>query len=127
MYIIGLGVDAIDIAEVVDLLENDCEAFLGNFTLAEQAYAGTGPHKIERLAGRFAAKEAVIKALGVGWGDGIEWTDVEVYNTESGAPAVGLQNRPAQIASELGVTCWLLSLTHTSSVAVAVAVATRTD
>lgn len=125
MYLIGLGIDAMDLSDVADLLESDREFFLGNFTPAEQAYAGTGPHQIERLAGRFAAKEAVVKALGVGWGDGIEWTDIEIANTPSGAPTIKLQNHVARIAVEQGVTSWLLSLTHTSTVAIAVTVAAR--
>jgi holo-[acyl-carrier protein] synthase len=124
MYLIGIGIDAVDIAEIAQMLADD-EHFLGNFVPSELEYAGNGPHRVERLAARYAAKEAVAKALHVGWGDGVEWTDVEIVNSDSGAPTVFLRSRLAEIADIHGVTNWLLTLTHTPTVAVAVAAAGR--
>ena len=105
------------------MMSVDGEMFLSNFTQAERAYAGVGPHQLERLAGRFATKEAVSKALGVGWGDGMEWSDIEVERLSTGAPHVRLHGTPARLSNERGVSRWLISLTHTTTTAIAVAIA----
>ena len=123
MMLIGIGVDAVDLRDFAHTMSTDGEFFLSNFTDRERAYAGVGPHQLERLAGRFAGKEAVLKALGVGWGDGIEWSDIEVERLETGAPTVQLYGTPARLADERGVLRWVISLTHTNTTAIAVAIA----
>lgn len=109
------------------MLSRHGERFLERvFTEAERAYADANPRRrAEHLAARFAAKEAVLKALGTGWRDGIAWTDVEVVREPSGRPGVRLHGRAAGIAAELGVSGWLLSLTHTGDTAAASAIATH--
>jgi holo-[acyl-carrier protein] synthase len=92
------------------------------FTAAERA-AGERPRDgVPRLAARFAAKEAAMKALGVGIG-AIGWHDVEVVTAEGGAPSLVVTGRAAALATEQGVTEWKVSLTHTDRVAEAVVVA----
>lgn len=85
--------------------------------------AGDGVTQIQRLAGRFAVKEAVMKALGAGWGNGIAFTDVEVVTLESGAPTVVLKRKLSELALERTVAGWLVSVSHTSTVAVASVIA----
>lgn len=123
MLLIGVGIDAVDLRDFAQMMSTDGELFLSNFTEGERAYAGVGPHQLGRLAGRFAAKEAVLKALGVGWGDGIEWSDIEIGRLETGALHVQLHGVPARLAGERGVSDWLISLTHTDATAIAVAIA----
>ncbi len=84
---------------------------------------GSGVNRGERLAGRFAAKEAVAKAMGVGAGDGFGWTDIEITTADSGAPDVVLHAGAAERANALGITGWLVSTSHTDAYAVASAIA----
>lgn len=91
------------------------------FTLGELA-AREGPDLAVRLAGCFAAKEAILKALGTGWTDGISWTEIEVVHVASGAPMVTLSGRAQEVATERGVTRWLLSLSHDGDYATATAI-----
>jgi len=92
------------------------------FTAGERAYGERHRDPAPRLAARFAAKEAVMKALGVGLGD-FGFHDVEVVAAPSGAPSLVLRGSAAAIARSAGVSSWRVSLTHTSLVAQAVAVA----
>lgn len=124
MNVIGHGIDIVEVAEVRRLIDDPGGHFVARcFTDAERDDAGDGVNRIERLAGRFAAKEAVVKALRLGWGDGIAWTDVEIRTTESGAPDVVLHGRVAAVAGERGVSAWLISTSHTEAYAVASALA----
>ena len=100
MLIIGSGIDLISIAKVKRLLADPGRHFLHNFTEREVKDAGQGVHKEERLAGRFAAKEAVLKAMGVGWGNGIGWPDIEIVTSETGRPHVKLSGRALEISAE---------------------------
>ncbi len=94
------------------------------FTPGEAAYADASQRlRAQRLASRFAAKEAVFKALGTGWSGGMAWTDAEVVLLPSGAPTVRLHGRAGEIAAERGITGWLVSLTHTATHAAASVIA----
>ncbi len=124
MRIIGHGIDVTPIARIARMVADHGEAFLTRvFSDAERQYALGRKRQNEHLAARFAAKEAVLKALGTGWSNGIGWTDVEVTLEPSGAPGVKLHNRAAEIASKMGVREWHLSLTHTEEIAMASAIA----
>lgn len=92
------------------------------FTPGEQAYATAARDPAERFAARFAAKEAVMKALGLGLG-AVDWHDIEVVRTPSGAPELVITGRALEAAADRGVSRWLLTLTHTDSMAEAIAVA----
>ncbi|MGD1996815.1 MAG: holo-ACP synthase [Anaerolineae bacterium] len=120
-----VGVDLIEIARVERVLSRYGERFLQRvFTPAEVRYARERPAE---LAARFAAKEAVSKALGVGMRilarDGIGWLDVEVLGDWRGRPEVYLDGRAAKRAEELGLTEWAVSLSHTRDHALAFVVA----
>jgi holo-[acyl-carrier protein] synthase len=93
------------------------------FTDAEQAWAGAARDPAERYAVRWAAKEATLKALGVGLGT-VALTDVEVRRHEGGRPELVLHGAAASLAAEQGIGGWLVSLSHTSSLAQAVVLAT---
>ncbi|MFW6059218.1 MAG: holo-ACP synthase [Phycisphaeraceae bacterium] len=125
MRILGHGVDIVDTARVAQMLEQHGDRFLARcFTDGERAYAAAHPKRqTEHLAGRFAAKEAVLKALGTGWSGGIAWTDVEVVREGNTAPQVRLHGEAAAVARQLGVSQWSLSLSHIHTHAVASAIA----
>ncbi len=84
------------------------------FTVNEIAYCEKKRRgKSESYAGRFAAKEAVMKALGRGWGSKVRWLDIEVARARSGKPDIVLHDKTAQLAAALGIRRWALSITHT--------------
>jgi holo-[acyl-carrier protein] synthase len=97
------------------------------FTAAEQAYAAKNKNEIEKLAGRFAAKEAVLKLMGTGWRGKIAWTDIEIINNAAGQPQVTLDGEVKRIAGELGIDHISVSITHTANFAIASAVALAKD
>ena len=103
-----------------------CDDFLEqrgvDFTEGERAYCERRRDPTERYAARFAAKEAVMKALGAGIGD-FEFRDVEVVRAESGEPALALRGKAASWAEQRGVVGWHVSLSHTHTTAVAVVIA----
>lgn len=92
------------------------------FTPAERAHCEQRRDPAERYAARFAAKEAVLKAMGLGLG-ACRWHEIEVVRAVSGAPSLRLEGAAARAASERGIQRWLLTLTHTEHLAEAVAVA----
>ncbi len=118
----GVGVDAVDIARFRQLLARRPKTIDRLFTSAELDRAGRRVDPVPTLAARFAAKEATMKALGVGVG-GIRWHDVEVGAADSGAPVLVVRGRASTRAEAAGVGRWHVSLTHTDAVAVATVVA----
>lgn len=122
--VIRCGIDQIEIARVDEAIARLGERFLARlFTPGERAdCAGQSA----RLAARFAGKEAVAKALGTGFGD-IGWDEIEIRVGARGRPVLTLHGRAARLAGELGLTQWDVSLTHTATLAAAVAVAVQTD
>lgn len=122
--ILGHGVDLAEVGRVRRSVERFGDRFLDRvFTEGERAYAGDGPRREERLAARFAAKEAVFKALGTGWAQGVGWTDIEVVREASGKPVLVLHGKALEMAGALGVRKWHLSLTHTGTMAMASVIA----
>ena len=91
-------------------------------TAAERAYCEKRKNPLPNIAGRWAAKEAILKVIGTGWRGEIAWTDIEVLNNKAGAPQVSLSGKTKTIADELGVTQILLSITHTENYAAASAI-----
>lgn len=122
MSIRGIGVDLVDVDRLRRSLARTPSLATRLFTPAERAYAERAADPTERFAVRFAAKEAVMKALGVGLG-AFDWHDVEVVHTTSGAPELRVTGRAAILGSEAGVTRWLVTLSHTDRTAEAVVVA----
>ncbi len=122
MMIIGIGVDLCPVERMEQILQRHGEIFADRvFTQREKDYAGQGANKAERLAARFAAKEAVIKALG-GSPKGLRWQDMEVVNETSGRPTLKLHGAAAEEAKKMGATKHWLSLTHAGKNAVAMVV-----
>ena len=121
------GIDLVEIDRIEDMLAKHGEAFLQRvFTDTEQRDAAAGgPRQAEHLAARFAAKEAVFKALGTGWSGGVAWTDVGVQRAPGGQPQVVIAGEAARVAADLGVTQWALSLSHTKGHAMASVVGTN--
>ncbi len=123
--ILSHGIDLVEVARIERLLEEHGERFLARiYTQGEVAYASANPaRRAEHLAARFAAKEAVMKALGTGWARGVAFADIEVVRDGAGKPGVVLHGAAASLADELGVSKWLLSLTHSGLWAQASAIA----
>jgi len=129
MPILGHGIDIVETARVAKMLADHEERFLRRcFTQGEQDYVAANPaRRAEHLAGRFAAKEAILKVLGTGWSNGIAWTEAEVVREPSGRPTVKLHGRCAQIAQELGIVHWHLSISHSGAYATASAIGEGED
>ena len=118
--IAGIGVDIVDIARIQAMLDRYGEKFLARvYTEAETAYAMGGANRAERLAGRFAVKEAVMKALGTGKSQGILWRDVETLRGRLGKPEVRLHGQAVKWATLQGFGVAHASITHDGGKAVA--------
>jgi len=115
--IISTGVDLAEVDRIQLALEDPRigRRFRARvFTEKEIAYCETKRRgKYESYAGRFAAKEAVMKALGRGWGTKVRWLDIEVGRARSGKPEIILHDKTAEFAEQLGIRRWALSITHT--------------
>ena len=119
--IVGVGIDLVDIDRFERVKPRVRERL---FTRAEAGYCKLQQRPALHFAGRFAAKEAVLKALGTGWSGGIAWTEVEIVREEHGVATVKLTGKAAARARKLKIKVWRLSMTHTATAAAAVAVAT---
>jgi holo-[acyl-carrier protein] synthase len=124
MPIVGHGIDIVETARIQRMVEEHGQRFLDRcFAPAEQQYASRNPKRYyEHLAGRFAAKEAVLKVLGTGWRGKIAWTDVEILREPSGQPTVKLCGECEKIAEELGIRRWHVSISHIETHATASAI-----
>lgn len=121
--ILGIGIDIIEIERIKQAHQQRGDRFLKRlFTLQEQTYCFTFQDPYPHLAARFAAKEAVSKALGTGIGRAVGWTDIEVRNHHSGQPYVILSAKAKSCVESLGGSTVLLSLAHSRHHAVAVAI-----
>jgi holo-[acyl-carrier protein] synthase len=122
--VIGHGIDLVDVAELRRWIEDPRDPLIPRcFVQSELAEIGDGPDRVERLAGRFAAKEAVLKALGTGFGAGVAFTDVVIHRAPGMPPDVRLTGGAAQAAATRGVTAWQLSISHAGGMAMASALA----
>lgn len=121
---VGLGVDIVEIARMRKIIDRSPAFVEKVYSAAERAYCDSHAHPEVHYATRFAAKEAVLKALGTGFSEGIGWLDVEVRRTSKGRPYVVLTGRAREVAREQGVREIPLSLsyTHTDAVACAMAI-----
>ena len=124
MHILGLGTDLVEVARIEQSIARHGERFLRRvFTENEIAYCAAMKTPAPFYAARFAAKEAVAKALGTGLGAACGWLDIEVRRRASGEPFVVLYDAAADTAQRLGITTVLLSLSHTEHYATAQAIA----
>lgn len=124
MKILGVGTDITECLRIAQMIERHGELFIGRvYTPYEIEYCRSRRMATQHFAGRWAAKEAVLKALGTGWRRGISWRDVEIRNLPSGQPVAILRGGTAEIAAERGIRCVFVSISHCRTNATAYAVA----
>jgi holo-[acyl-carrier protein] synthase len=120
--VIAIGTDIVEVGRIAGMIEKHDELFLNRvFTPREIQYASSRRSANQHYAGRWAAKEAVLKVLGTGWSRGIHWTDIEIRNEVAGKPYIELSGRAAEVAQELGIREVLISISHCRSYATAFA------
>ena len=124
---VGLGIDIVDIARMQGILERTPSFARRVYSPAECAYCDAKANPAAHYATRFAAKEAVMKALGTGFRDGVGVRDIEVVRDKLGKPSAVLSGRAAELARELGVRSLSISLSYTHAEAVACAMAITDD
>jgi holo-[acyl-carrier protein] synthase len=118
--IVGLGMDITEVDRMAAAISRRGRPFLQRvFTPAEIAYCEKHRNRAERFAGRFAAKEAAMKALGTGWARGVRWIDIEVVREPSGKPTLKLSGASRDIADRLGVKNIAVTITHDGNTALA--------
>ena len=124
LQIIGIGTDIIECLRIAQMIERHGELFLRRvYTEHEIAYCSTKKASTQHYAGRWAAKEAVLKALGTGWRRGISWRDIEVRNKAGGAPTIALCGGAREVFEESGIRTMHISISHCRSHATAYAIA----
>ena len=124
MNVLGVGTDITECLRIAQMIERHGELFVERvYTPLEIDYCRSRRMATQHFAGRWAAKEAVLKALGTGWRRGISWRDVEVKNGPGGRPQVFLKGGTLEVAEKLGIRCMLVSISHCRSHATAYAVA----
>jgi len=125
MSIVALGLDLLEIERLADTESRRGPRFLERlFTAGERAYCERrAARRIVHYAGRFAVKEAVMKALGTGWTRGVRWVDIEVRRAPGGPPEIALHGETAEIARRRGIDRWHVTITHDAGIAAAVVVA----
>ena len=128
MKILGTGTDIVECLRIARMIDRHGELFITRvYTDAEIEYCSTRKAATQHYAGRWAAKEAVLKALGTGWRRGIGWRDIEVVNNRQGAPIVTLHAGAREVCEKAGIQLMHLSISHCRSHAVAYAVAEGED
>lgn len=121
--VVAHGIDIVEVARIERVQQQHGARFLDRiYTAAEQRYCLDSKVAGTRLAGRFAAKEAVLKVLGTGWRGGIEWTDIEVLPDALGKPLCTLAGNSQRLAEQLGISHILISISHAGGFATASAI-----
>jgi holo-[acyl-carrier protein] synthase len=123
ILIVGLGTDIVEIVRIGEMIDRHGEAFLNRiYTQEEIRYCQKRKHCNEAFAGRWAAKEAVMKALGTGFIRGIGWQDIEILAEKSGKPFVNIQGGAGEHAKKIGVERILITISHCRAYATATAI-----
>ncbi|MFY9751888.1 MAG: holo-ACP synthase [Candidatus Acidiferrales bacterium] len=118
--IVGLGLDIAEIDRIAAAIDRHGAPIIERlYTPREVAYCESHKNRYERYAGRFAAKEAAMKALGTGWSRGVRWRDIEVTRETSGKPTLNLAGVAMEIAGRMGVKNISLTITHSGNLALA--------
>jgi holo-[acyl-carrier protein] synthase len=121
---IGHGIDLVVISELERWIHDPRDPFIPRCFIDEELREiGDGPNRVEHLAGRFAAKEAVLKALGTGFGAGIAFSDVVIHRSPGAPPQVRLIGGAAKVAADREIVGWHLSIAYAGGLAVASAIA----
>lgn len=124
MNVIGIGTDIVECERIERMIQKHDRIFLDRvYTPAEIEYCTSRKPNVQHFAGRWAAKEAILKAIGTGWSRGILWTDLEILNEPGGQPRVHLSGVALRISTERGIAEMLISISHTHGYATAFATA----
>ena len=124
MQILGIGTDIIECLRIAQMIERHGELFISRvYTEHEIGYCATKKAATQHYSGRWAAKEAVLKALGTGWRQGISWRDVEVRNKPGGGPYIALSGGAREIFDQRGMRMMHISISHCRNYATACAIA----
>src|SRR5262249_42757864 len=124
MRIIGHGIDAVKIAEIKADVDSTNKKWVEQFcSVDERECAGVTPARYRYFASCFAAKEAVVKALGTGFAGDITWRGIEVLRRESGAPYIRLRDEALAMATSMGISDWLVSISYVDQLAIASVIA----
>lgn len=128
MSVLGIGTDIIECLRIAKMIERHGEIFLTRvYTPHEIEYCTARKAATQHYAGRFAAKEAVLKALGTGWTRGIQWRDIEVQNEMGGRPLIRISGAAAELCRKNGISEILISISHCRTHATAYALAVGND
>ena len=128
MNVFGIGTDIIECLRIAQMIERHGELFINRvYTPNEIDYCSSRKAATQHYAGRWAAKEAILKAMGTGWARGIRWRDMEIRNDAGGAPSVALGGGARDACEKLGITRVLISVSHCRSHATAYALALKGD
>lgn len=123
--VIGIGTDITECLRIARMIERHGDLFISRvYTSEEIRYCRNRKQTTEHFTGRWAAKEAVMKALGTGWRKGISWRDIEITNKPGGRPIVTLHGGAKQVIEQLGITKMLITISHCHTHATAFAIAT---
>jgi holo-[acyl-carrier protein] synthase len=124
MPILGVGTDIVECLRIAQMIERHGELFISRvYTDHEIEYCAARKAATQHYAGRWAAKEAVLKALGTGWARGLSWRDIEIRNDRHGAPTVVLRAGAREVAEQAGITKVHVTISHCRCHAVAYAIA----
>ena len=124
MNVLGIGTDIVECLRIAQMIERHGELFINRvYTPQEIRYCQSRKQATQHFAGRWAAKEAILKALGTGWRRGISWRDIEIRNDSMGRPVVGLRGGARDIVEQRGIREMLVSISHCRSHATAYALA----
>ncbi|RMG01925.1 MAG: holo-[acyl-carrier-protein] synthase [Planctomycetota bacterium] len=128
MHVLGIGTDITECLRIARMIERHGELFLSRvYTPTEIDYCSNRKQATEHFTGRWAAKEAVLKALGTGWVRGISWRDIEIVNQPGGKPIVNLSGGAQAAAKRRGISHVFISISHCRTHATAFAVAVGED
>ena len=124
MNVLGIGTDIVECLRIAQMIDRHGELFISRvYTTQEIQYCQSRKQATQHFAGRWAAKEAVLKALGTGWRRGISWRDIEIRNDPGGKPTVALRGGAREVVEKLGIGQMLISISHCRSHATAYALA----
>ncbi len=119
----NIGIDLVELDRIARVYDLYGEKFLNRlFTARERDYFNQWRDPVPRIAGRFAAKEAAMKALGTGWTDGVRWRDIEIIRMSGGKPAVWFYGRSRELFESLGAEHIHCTISHSRSSAIAVVI-----
>jgi holo-[acyl-carrier protein] synthase len=124
MLIVAVGTDIVEVVRIGQMIERHGELFLNRvFTDDEIRHCQRRKEYTQHYAGRWAAKEAVMKTLGTGWSRGVGWRDIEICSSRTGAPSIVLRGAAREVAEQAGICDVLISISHCRSFATATAIA----